>query len=51
MQIVEKHIVNNSPELLKFNAIKPNRFDLNKLCKNLPEYKGLKSKVARGIFQ
>jgi putative transposase len=72
MQIVEKHIVNNSPELLKlssdsknlynkilyitrqdfiFNAIKPNRFDLNKLCKNLPEYKALKSKVARGVIR
>jgi len=33
------------------NGIKPNRFKLNVDCKKLPEYKELKSKVARGVIR
>ena len=72
MNLVEKHIVDESDELLDLSrkckdlynkvlyitrqdfineGIKPNKFNLFVLCKDLPQYKNLKSKVARGVIR
>ena len=33
------------------NGIKPNKYDLFSSCKNLPEYKNLNARVARGVIR